>query len=108
MLGGASPRLLLPAPTRPTLFPFSVPVPEPVDITTLEGYALRSAILLRMSVRKTPNPALREIMFDNQVVGKAARSPYTPLIWVSSLDRRTPFYSLTDCAVYTVAAHLGL
>ena len=75
-------------------------------VSGLEGPALRAAILDGMGVRKTANPLLREVLWGGTKVGEIARSPYQPLLWVSSRGERRPFYSMTDAAVFTVAAYL--
>jgi len=83
-----------------------VPVEEP-DISTLSGAGLRTAILERMHISKTVNPHIREVFLESRKVGEIARSPWQPLVWVSSTDQNMPFYSQVDAAVYTVTEHLG-
>jgi len=100
-------QLLLPAPegAEPSCI-LAVATAEEPDISTLHGAALRLAILERMHVSKTANPYIREVLLHSQKVGEIARSPWQPLVWISSSDRNMPFYSLVDAAVYTVAEHL--
>ena len=100
-------QLLLPAPegAEPSCI-LAVPPAEEPDISTLHGAALREAILERLHISKTPNPYIREVFLYSQKVGEIARSPWQPLVWISSSDRNMPFYSLVDAAVYTVAEHL--
>lgn len=101
-------QLLLPAPerTEPTCVLSIVPAEEP-NISILSGAALRVAIVERMHVSKTANPYIRQVFFQGQLIGEVARSPWQPLVWISSSDRNMPFYSLTDAAVFTVAKYLG-
>jgi len=100
-------QLLLPAPKSAECNCVCAVAPaEERDISTLHGAALRLAILERMHVSKTANPYIREIFLQNDKVGEIARSPWQPLVWISSSDRNMPFYSLVDAAVYTVAEHL--
>jgi hypothetical protein len=92
-------QLLLPAPerTEPTCV-LEVKPAEETDISTLHGGALRSAILQRMHVSKTANPYIRQVYFQGQLIGEVARSPWQPLVWISSSDRNMPFYSQVDAA----------
>ena len=100
-------QLLLPAPKGAECsFVCAVAPAEEPDISTLHGAALRLAILERMHVSKTANPYIREVFLHSQKVGEIARSPWQPLVWISSSDRNMPFYSLADAAVYTVYEHL--
>ena len=100
-------QLLLPAPerTEPTCVLAVKPAEKP-DISTLHGAALRVAILQRIHVSKTANPYIRQVFFQGQLIGEIARSPWQPLVWISSSDRNMPFYSLVDAACYTVAEYL--
>lgn len=101
-------QLLLPPPedTEHSCVCAVAPAEEP-DISILQGAALRAAILERLHVSKTANPYIREVLLDNRKVGEVARSPWQPLVWISSSDRNMPFYSLVDAAVYTAHQHLG-
>lgn len=101
-------QLLLPPPerTEPT-YVLAVKPTEAADISTLHGAALRTAILERLHVSKTANPYIREVFLEDLKVGEVARSPWQPLVWISSSDRNMPFYSMVDAACYTVYQHLG-
>ena len=73
----------------------------------LEGSALRLAIFEGMQVRKTADPLIREVVWEDALAGRVAQSPWQPLVWLSDKERRHPFYSLREAAMFTVAAHLG-
>jgi len=102
-------QLLLPAPegAEPSCV-LAVASAEEPDISILHSTALRVSILQRMHVSKTPNPYIREVFLQSRKVGEVARSPWQPLVWLSSADRNMPFYSLADAAVYTVYEHLAV
>ena len=93
-------QLLLPAPkgAEPSCNLAVAPTEEP-DISTLSGAALRVAILQRMQISKTANPYIREVFMQSNKVGEVAKSPWQPLVWISSSDRNMPFYSLVDAVV---------
>lgn len=85
----------------------AVPIKPTVDVRFLEGSALRSAILSRMTILKTPNPFIREVHWEGEKIGELAKSPYHLMLWLSSTDKRIPFTSMADAGVFTVAEHLG-
>ena len=85
----------------------AVPIKPPLDLRMLRGSALRSAILGRMTISKTANPYVREVRIEGRKVGKLAKSPYHLMLWLSSADRRIPFTSMIDAAVFTCAEYLG-
>lgn len=99
---------LLPPPERkkPEHF-WTVAGKEERDVEELSGSALRLYILEHMGIRRTAHPMTREIHWQDAVIGEVAQSPYQPLCWVSSRDKRILHYSLREAAVFTVAAHLG-
>jgi len=86
----------------------AVPIRPPLDLRTLRGSALRSAILNRMSILKTPNPYIREVHLEGGKIGELAKSPFHLMLWLSSADRRIPFTSMADAAVFTCAEYLGV
>jgi hypothetical protein len=111
LLPGMGSTLLLPAPESTRIKPeyiYAVPIPPPVNLRELRGSALRAAIASRMHIFKTANPYIREVHLEGQKVGELARSPFHAFLWLSSADRRMPFTSMTDAAVFTVAEHLGV
>jgi len=98
MLNGALPRQLLlppPAPARPTLTPFSVPV-----IPTEHDPDSRADLLNRIRVVRMPRPGLRLVYLDGAMVGRIAKSPYQ-IGWLASCTRSTLYWSIADavCAL---------
>jgi len=110
-LPGRNGVLLLPAPEPIRIEPQrikAVPIPPPLDLRTLRGSTLRTAILNRMSILKTPNPYIREVHLEGGKIGELAKSPFHLMLWLSSADRRIPFTSMADAAVFTCAEYLGV
>ena len=105
-LSGEQLRLPPPDTAKPTCVLAVTPAEDP-DISSLSGAALRTAILERLHVSKTANPYVREVFLEDQKVGEVARSPWQPLVWMSSSDRNMPFYSMVDAACYTAYQHRG-
>jgi hypothetical protein len=103
-------QLFLPPPkgARPEEFWTTVvKAPEPRDVRELDGSALRLAILEGMQIRKTADPLIREVVWEDALAGRVAQSPWQLLVWLSDKERRHPFYSLREAAMFTVAVHLG-
>lgn len=110
-LPGRNGMLLLKAPDRVRIEPQhikAVPIPPPLDLRALRGSALRAAIVSRMHILKTASPYVRECHFEGQKIGELAKSPFHAMLWLSSADRRIPFTSMADAAIFTVAEWLGV
>jgi hypothetical protein len=73
-----------------------------LDIESLGPVELRTEILRRTSVKKTSNPAVRQVVYLGEPVGQIARSPWVFATWIASCDRRTPYSSIADASVVVV------
>lgn len=96
---------------RPVLTPFSVRrekvVDGPIsrdDFDTDSAY--RQAILQRTDIKKTADARYREVFYLGERIGRVARSPYTPMTWISESNRRYPFSSAADAALDLVTARV--
>jgi len=73
-----------------------------LDLESLGPVELRTEILRRTSVKKTSNPAVRQVVYLGEPVGQIARSPWVFATWIASCDRRTPYSSIADASVVVV------